>query len=622
MSEFTQAAVCIPPTHPLVKQVPPLPSTTRGNNSVISTHPKDPDLLIYCSGKSVVVRSISDPYGPKSFVYRGHNSDVRVAKFSPSGHYVASADDSGKLRVWAWSGEDKKSKLEIQALGGGIRDLEWDGESKKIVVAGDGGSGSHLRCMVWDSGNNAGEFVGHNKRCVSVGYRQSRPFRIASGGEDFKTVFYAGPPFKRESESQIHSNYVNVVRYSPDGDFVATASSDKSVAIYDGKTGSHIKSLSNLHAGSIYGLAWSPDGHRLFTASADKTCKLLEAPSGDVLGTWTVGDHLGSMMVGAAWGTSPVGLCLDGRILVFDENDFAAPKATISGHQGAIVCLSQASGGGLVTGGADGTVSIWGVDSSCDRVTGGASAGVNAAVHTGQVTTVDVAGDFILSAGWDDTLRTTQGTSAAGAAGIGGQPKCSGGNGEVVVVATGDALTAVVNGEIKSKLEISYKALSIAVSPDGSTVAVGADNNKIYVYSFSGGDLAEVSQVTGHSGAVNSLAFSSSGDKLAAGDVKEVRVWTVADWSPLIKGRWQFHTSAIKGVAWSPDGDYIVSVGGDENMFVWCLAKKMKRLNYKFVHKGGAVAVEWQMGGNIVTAGADGVICVWDVKADMEAKFK
>ena len=56
-------------------------------------------LLCGCQcGKSIFVRSIDDPASCKQYV--GHTAQTTVARFSPSGFYVASGDVSGSVRVW------------------------------------------------------------------------------------------------------------------------------------------------------------------------------------------------------------------------------------------------------------------------------------------------------------------------------------------------------------------------------------------------------------------------------------------------------------------------------------------------------------------------------------------
>lgn len=47
-------------------------------------------------------------------VYRGHNHATSVAKFSPSGNWVASGDASGRVRVWAWDNPEHILKLEVR----------------------------------------------------------------------------------------------------------------------------------------------------------------------------------------------------------------------------------------------------------------------------------------------------------------------------------------------------------------------------------------------------------------------------------------------------------------------------------------------------------------------------
>lgn len=64
-----------------------------------------------------------------------------------------------------------------------------------------------------------------------------------------------------------HSNFVNCVRYSPDGSKFITVSSDKSGILYDGKTAEKIGELSieDGHKGTVYAVSWSPDGKQVST---------------------------------------------------------------------------------------------------------------------------------------------------------------------------------------------------------------------------------------------------------------------------------------------------------------------------------------------------------------------
>ncbi len=65
----------------------PQPAVERGVASVLSCSP-DGRYLLYGNGTSVVVRDVENP--AKAWVYGEHQAAVKVAKFSPTGKYVAS----------------------------------------------------------------------------------------------------------------------------------------------------------------------------------------------------------------------------------------------------------------------------------------------------------------------------------------------------------------------------------------------------------------------------------------------------------------------------------------------------------------------------------------------------
>ena len=85
---------------------------------------------------------------------------------------------------------------------------------------------------------------------------------------------YLGPPFKMDHSNNVHTNYVNSVRYSPDSTLLVSVGSDKKIQLYDGTTGQPSLCVENAHTGSIHSVCWKPDSKKFMTASADKTLKL------------------------------------------------------------------------------------------------------------------------------------------------------------------------------------------------------------------------------------------------------------------------------------------------------------------------------------------------------------
>lgn len=91
-----------------------VPGTERGRGILVTGEPRSGS-IVYCNGRSVIIRSLQDP--AKAEVYGEHGYPVTVARFSPNGEWVASGDASGTVRVWARN-EDRTLRFEIRALAG------------------------------------------------------------------------------------------------------------------------------------------------------------------------------------------------------------------------------------------------------------------------------------------------------------------------------------------------------------------------------------------------------------------------------------------------------------------------------------------------------------------------
>jgi WD40 repeat protein len=112
-----------------------LPRTSRGTSIVLGGDPKGKNIL-YVNGNSVFIRNIDNPF--ECDVYTEHSCTTNCAKYSPSGFYIASADQSGKIRIWDTVNKEHILKNEFQPLSGSIKDLQWSSDNQRLVVGGEG----------------------------------------------------------------------------------------------------------------------------------------------------------------------------------------------------------------------------------------------------------------------------------------------------------------------------------------------------------------------------------------------------------------------------------------------------------------------------------------------------
>jgi WD40 repeat protein len=564
----------------------------------------------------VFIRNIEDP--SQCEVYTEHSTAVQCAKYSPSGSYIASADSHGKVRIWGADNKEHLLKNEFQPFSGTIKDLAWTSDNQRIIVGGEGKE-KFGHVFSWDAGNSVGEISGMTKAINSVDFKSTRPFRAITGSEDNGVSFFEGPPFKWKTTISEHEKFVHVVRYSPDGEKFASGAADGRVILYDGKTGERLSELGApaAHAGSIYGLCWDSTSRFILTASGDKTAKIWDVTTGSAVQTYTFGNDLKDQQVGCLWsGTNILSVSLSGQITYLDREG-QKPLRIIRGHNKSITALtvahSESHGTRIFSASHDGLVVSWSVDGrQMDNITGNG--------HTNQVQSLaSNSKGLVASIGLDDTLRLLNSSweSYDQMEKLNGQPRdIAISDSNIIFLVCGSSICMYKEQQgVLITHPLEFEPTSIAISPDGTQIAVGGKDNKTHIYSVDGTALT-VLRVLEQRDAVTRVTYSPDGRFFASADnMKNIVCYQLPNYESISRDMWRYHAATITGLAFSPDGKKLASVAIDTHLMIYQPDNITKVTQVKGAHPlNPATCLAWLDNDTLITGGNDCCLRKWTVK--------
>lgn len=128
------------------------------------------------------------------------------------------------------------------------------------------------------------------------------------------------------------------------------------------------------------------------------------------------------------------------------------------------------------------------------------------------------------------------------------------------------------SGRVMRRLEWKGSMLSIAFSPDGSTVACGCQDNSVHFWRIATGKDA---QMSGYPAKPRAIAYSHDGRWLATGGDATICLWPFDKKGP--EGRTpvqlEGHRDLVTCLAYAPLVDYVISGSKDGSVALWAPPK-------------------------------------------------
>ena len=367
-----------------------------------------------------------------------------------------------------------------------------------------------------------------------------------------------------------HNDSIRSVSFSPTGDRIATASSDKTAKLWD-LQGNSLVTFTG-HNDWVNSVSFSPTGYRIATASSDKTAKLWDL-QGNSLVTFTGHHQWVNSVSFSPTGDSIATASSDNTAKLWDLQGNC--KVTFTGHNNSVtsVCFSP-NGEAIATASIDKTAKLWDLQGNCKVTFTG---------HKDSVTSVcfSPTGDMIATASSDTSAELWD-----------LQGHCL-----VTFYADNDSVT------------------SVCFSPTGDMIATASSDKTAKLWDWQGNCLVTF---TGHNDWVTSVCFSPTGDMIATASIdKTAKLWDLQGNSLVT---FTGHNNSVTSVSFSPTRDAIATASSDNTAKLWDLQGNCK---VTFTgHNGWVRSVTFSPTRDaIATASSDNTAKLWDLQGNCKVTF-
>ena len=411
------------------------------------------------------------------------------------------------------------------------------------------------------------------------------------------------------------SGRVEGVSISFDGKTAISGGADKSLRVWDVKSGKCLRTLPG-HTDSILSVSITPNARIAVSGSEDKTLRIWEIETGKclkILEGHT--DSVESVSITADGKTVVSGAGNKDRTLRLWNIENGKCLKMFVGHTDSVLSVSITPNvKTAVSGCADRTLRVWDVEGGkCLRTLVG---------HKNSVYSVSITpnGKTAVSGSWDKTLRIWDIESG----------KCvktlEGHNSLFKSISITPDGKIVVSGSMSGKLHVwdvksgkCFRTLeghknsvcSISMTPDGKTAISGGKDKTLRIWDIEGKNLKTLES---HINSTESVSIAPDGKTAVSGsEDKTLRIWDIETGKCLkiLEG----HTDSVESVSITSDSRTIVSGSEDNTLRIWDI-ETGKCLNVLEGHTHSAKSVNITLDGKTAVSGSmDNSLRVWDIES-------
>jgi WD40 repeat protein len=535
------------------------------------------------------------------------NFAADAVAFSPDGRLLASGGDDRAVHIWRVS--DGRLLRTCKGHANVVDALAFSAQSDALVSGSEDGT-----ARIWevsscrevgvlpDGGEVNGVAIAPGNRFIvtvdsDTGFTKLWDLRSTGW---YVALSNRVPP----SEAPIQ------VAISPNGKLIATSGKDGYLRVWDWRTGPSPTVFARTGA-LLVAVAFSPNGQDLAAGGNDDTARVWDVASRTLITTLRGNRGIVDGLAFSPDSSSLVTASSDGTARRFAVRASINAQRTAFGPGAPVIAAAFSPTQDMVVGSSPGKLVAW--SDSGKRlwqraVPGSFDLAPLVFDRRGTLLAGEYDGRVDIVRASDGRLeRTIHTPSSVGLA--------LSGNGSLVAVSgTGRIvhLYRTSTGELVSSWRIAQRVsplLALAFSPNGRTLAVGTDVGKVLLLDVATGKVA--GQLLGPSSPISAFAFSRDGTLLAGGGYDQrTWLWNIA--TRKVVRTFEGDTDTVDAVAISPSGTFLATGSLDHTARVWDLdtGDEVQLLsgNYDAVTGVGFTPD----GRSVITSSLDGTLRVWD----------